>query len=127
MIPCWVKVVFWLLALGASTFYGLFAVDIFVPVKTLDDIKKKHQPAWLVHQAWLNFAGSIVGWACLWVVCVKVWPFVSRDSFESLTWGDAALAFVAFLGVTGYIPYTATAIARTASGAITKAAGIGKE
>jgi hypothetical protein len=132
MIPCWFKILFWSLAFIGSGFYGWCAVEIFLPLEftqqTADLREHKKKRSWRVHQRWLNFSGSMVGWWCLWVVGVKVWPlwpFVIAS--ESLTWGDAALAFVAFLGVTGLIPYAATRLVDTVSGAITKIAGAGKE
>jgi hypothetical protein len=36
----------------------------------------------------------------------NVGPYLSSDAEPSFGWGYAALALVAFLGVTGYLPYT---------------------
>jgi hypothetical protein len=132
MIPCWFEILFWSAAFLGSGFYGWCAVEIFLPLEvtlqTADLRKHKEKCSWRVHQRWLNFAGSMVGWWCLWVVGVKVWPFWPFViASESLTWGDAGLAFVAFLGVTGFIPYAATTLIVTAYGTVAKLAGIGKD
>jgi hypothetical protein len=99
-------------ALVASALSGWKAAEIFLPLippntRQEDDLEehKKRWP-WKVHQFWLNFVGSATGWVCLWFVIVKVWPYLSSDAEPSFGWGYAALALVAFLGVTGYLPYT---------------------
>jgi len=52
-----------------------------------------------LHQHWLNFAGSIFGWAALIVVIERL-----HDVSRLGVW-DVAATLVAFWGVTGYLPY----------------------
>jgi hypothetical protein len=131
MIPCYFKVGFCIFALTASLFYGWKAVEIFLslsPSRTDADLHRhKKKWSWQLHQFWLNFFGSAVGWTCLWFVIVKVWADVACDRFPSLSWGESALALVAFLGVTGYLPFTAVNLANTATSLIGKLSGVGKD
>ncbi len=99
----WIIVPFWLVALGASVFYGARARDVHVaPGKDSGDPYKDLKPAYRVHQFWFNFAGSFAGWCAVWAMnpaaCLR------SECTANLTWGSAALAVVAFAGVTGHLP-----------------------
>jgi len=54
-------------------------------------------------------------------------PFAAADSFPSLSWGDVGLAFVAFVGVTGYLPAMVAAIVQTGLSVIGKISGAGEK
>jgi len=62
----WPNVAFWILAFSASLFYGWKATDIF------NVFPFKPSWAWTLHQRWLNFSGSFVGWIALWFLGQKV-------------------------------------------------------
>ena len=82
----------------ASLFYGVFAVDA---LEVSEEDKKKiagNAPLrW--HQRWLNFLGSFVGWSLAYVVFRHVCP---AYDFRP---ADFPLAFLAFIGMTGHLPY----------------------
>jgi hypothetical protein len=120
-------ILFCVVALVASGLYGWYAVKIFLPdidprkwgMHSSDSLKKRMPFCWHMHQIWLNFAGSLVGWACLW--------FVGKRIVESTTyfgWDYALLALIAFIGVTGYLPSTAVGIVQAIGTLVDKFAGL---
>jgi hypothetical protein len=127
MIPLWVRIVYTLIALAASALYGWYAVKIFLGVPPPGQLEHRKFLSCRNHQRWLNFSGSIVGWICLWILGVKFVPFAAADSFPSLSWGDVGLAFVAFVGVTGYLPAMVAAIVQTGLSVIGKISGAGEK
>ena len=64
-----------------------------------------------IAQRWLNFVGSIFGWAALFVVIERL-----RRDVPNLGVGDAVVmlvaTLVAFLGITGYLPYAILQLAQ---------------
>ncbi len=89
-------VVFALVAIVFSVFYGFKAFDIF----GVDHTDKP--AAWKFHQFWLNFAGSLAGWLMLWVAVRRVCLVVGSD--HALKMSDFILFLVAFVGITGFLP-----------------------
>jgi hypothetical protein len=117
-------VAYWLVALVASALYGWKAVEIFTDVP---NHKGKPPSAWWWHQRWLNFAGSVVGWVALWVVGKKLLPcFLTECAAEPSIW-LALSTFIAFVGVTGYLPFTVVGLVSGASVLASKAADVVKE
>lgn len=98
-------IAFWLLAITASVFYGLKACVIF-EVPTCG----KTWP-WKLHQFWLNFAGSAVGWIALWSLVPRVIGCFAHGCSAELTWSDVGVFFLAFVGVTGHLPVAVVGIA----------------
>jgi hypothetical protein len=124
-LPC---ILFCVVALVASGLSGWYAVKIFLtdidPRKrwkhSSSYSQKKRMPfCWHMHQLWLNFVGSLVGWACLWFV-VR-WIVGGTSNFG---WEYALLALIAFIGVTGYLPSTAVGIVQAIGTLVEKAAGL---
>lgn len=91
---------FSIVAIGMSIFYGLRACEIF-NVSTKD-----RMPSWRFHQFWLNFLGSGVGWVATWAVLRATVECASAECSLSLSSSAVALFFLAFIGVTGYLPAT---------------------
>jgi hypothetical protein len=130
MIPCWVRIAYALVALTASALYGWYAVKIFLGVPSKDEQKHfahRDRLSWRNHQRWFNFCGSLVGWICLWFLGLKFVPVAVTDSYPSLKWGDIGLAFVAFVGVTGYLPGAVVTVVNTGMTVIGKITGGGGE
>ncbi|WP_126460858.1 hypothetical protein [Sulfuritortus calidifontis] len=93
-------VLFAILAIGMSVFYGLRACEIFsVPISD-------RKPSWRFHQFWLNFLGSGVGWVAAWAVLRATVECASVDCALSVSPSAVSLFFLAFIGVTGYLPAT---------------------
>ena len=98
--PCYYvcPLAFTVIGLAFSFFYGWKAFDIF-------RIEGKDMPPALkFHQFWLNFLGSIVGWLMLWVALRRL-GFVIASPDHPLKVSDFILLLVAFIGVTGYLPF----------------------
>jgi hypothetical protein len=53
---CWLGIIFPIVALAFSVFYGLKARVIF-----FDDPGDGRKPSWKFHQCWLNVLGSLGG------------------------------------------------------------------
>ena len=115
---------FWAVAVAASLFYGAFANRIFLvmpPVAVTG--------VWWVHQGWFNFVGSLAGWGALWALIPG--PCLRGACEAQVTWSAATLAFVAFTGITGHLPFVFMnvasgigAVLATFQKAIVKAAGL---
>jgi len=78
-------------ALGWAIFFGWRAVPIFVK----SEIYAKKKWDWWLYQVWFNALGAFVGWVALW----SVW------NLHHLTFEYTVLVLVAFLGITGNLPY----------------------
>jgi hypothetical protein len=96
-MPYLSPVVFAVVALVFSLFYGWYAFDIFRVDRRSMRIPER------VHQFWLNFLGSIAGWLLLWVAVQRL-AFVIASPVHPLKVSDFILLLVAFIGVTGFLP-----------------------
>ena len=116
----WITCAFWTLALIASIFFGLKAFDLF-GVST-----KGRTGAWLVHQFWLNFLGSAFGWTAGWFIIRKVWLSLDATGPMDFGWLDAVWIAVAFVGMTGYLPYVVVSVLADIKGLVLKIIKLGK-
>jgi len=91
------KILYWTLALALSRWYGKHAPDA-LDVPEDDKVRIAHNPDLRFHQFWFNFLGSLVGWSLLYVVLRHY-----RDNTTGVD--DAILLFVAFVGMTGHLPF----------------------
>jgi hypothetical protein len=87
-----------LVALIASLFYGCNALKIF------DMPSEERSGAWRLHQFWLHFLGSAVGWIAFWFLVPHVKDCLMRPCAPVFTSSDVVLFFLAFVGVTGHLP-----------------------
>jgi hypothetical protein len=117
---CWLPGTFSAVAIVASAIHGYFAVEIFTPNVAPHYIRKAPAASpptpsalvvkplsWHVHQFFLNFCGSLVGWIALWFVGQKLLCAFHGDPSDitwDITWPNAGISLVAFFGVTGYLP-----------------------
>lgn len=99
-IPYCFVILFWAAALVVSGTLGYFCLEAHgLP-------KEKLSSAVRNHQRWFNFTGAFVGWVALWCLVRRGWGVWRLPSSSGqLTWSDFALGFVAFVGVSGYLPY----------------------
>lgn len=93
---CCVLKIYLVIALIFSAFYALKAYDIFTSKKLLEN----NTPT-IIHQIWLNFLGSAVGWICLWFVAKTI---ITAPEPYKPDLHDIFMGFVAFAGVTGHLP-----------------------
>ncbi len=113
-----ISVAYWVIAVAASALYGWKAVEIFTDVPSQ---RSRPPAAWWWHQRWLNFLGSLVGWVALWILGRKLVPCVAGRCNPGLEGSYALLGFLAFVGVTGYLPYGVVGILTGASTLAAKA------
>jgi hypothetical protein len=117
---CWFTVVFWVVGLGMSLFHGLCAVSIF-------NVKAPPKAGiWNFHQFWFNFCGSVSGWIALWFLLHKIALSLNAPAAASPKLSDIALFFLAFIGVTGYLPFSVITGVESFREIAAKIAGIGK-
>lgn len=91
---------FWVIAVLSSLFYGFAAFKIF-------SVDTKDRPfLWWAHQIWFNFLGSLAGWAAFWFLSLRVIEVAPANYMRYISIWDAATAVVAFIGMTGHLPYT---------------------
>jgi hypothetical protein len=97
-IPVSFEVAFWSVAFIISGFLGWFCFEIH----NLSQSSYKW-PAF-IQQVWLNFIGAIVGWTAVWLLVRQWWTIPPATA--RMTVSDLGLALTAFIGVTGYLPFT---------------------
>jgi hypothetical protein len=72
---------------------------------TSSTVKHADKPAaWKFHQFWLNFAGSLAGGLTL-LVAVRRVCLVITSTHDAFKMTDFML-FLAFVGVTGFLPFS---------------------
>ena len=119
--PAIARSTFFAFAVLFSIFYALKAIDIFTGSKSADMSGPQK-----IHQYWLNFVGSAVGWCCLWFVGLKVVGHISSGTDPEIGWPYACVALVAFVGITGYLPFTVVKLVNSVGGLVEKIPGISK-
>lgn len=101
-IPCWFVVTFWVVAFVGSGLLGVYCREVHEIEKArLSGVR-------LAQQMWFNFIGALFGWAALWCLARHAWSaaWLRSSSTGTVTVSDFALGFVAFVGVSGYLPVT---------------------
>jgi hypothetical protein len=119
-IPHWFVWLFWVLALLFSAFYGWKAFDAF------DDRPPGKPWGWWAHQVWFNFAGAVVGWAAMWFIVRKLWHVLATDSPADFGWSDGVLSALAFVGITGHLPYATAGLLKGIRELARKLTGLGQ-
>lgn len=119
-MPSAFSIPFWAIGLLFSLFYGWKACDAF-GVPTTD------KPwAWRLHQFWFNFLGSLLGWAAAWFLARRTWHCLAVACPAQIDWSDATLIAVAFVGVTGHLPYAIAGVLQGIKDLALKVAGLAK-
>lgn len=117
-MPTWFAWAFGLVALVASLFYGVKACDIL-------EVSSAGKPwAWKLHQFWLNFLGALVGWAAMWPLVPRVAGCLLEPCAPALTVADVAVFFLAFVGITGFLPVTVVGLVLSVKELVGKLAGL---
>lgn len=97
----WFMWMFWAVAFAFSLFFGLNAV----PILASHENTKGRPRAWWIYQFWFNFVGSISGWMALAAIVRNLCLVVDASKPFTPGWSDAALFFLAFIGITGHLPF----------------------
>jgi hypothetical protein len=80
----------------------------------------------LWQQRWLNFVGALIGWLVLRPVGVRYLGCLSSSGCPAVAgdWWTVFAGLVAFLGITGYIPYAVIGLIHAVLGALRTVAKI---
>lgn len=111
------NIIFLIIALGFSLFYGFRCKQIWFP-ESLSITRDR----WL-HEVWFNFTGSLIGWICIFAIYKSLSVFSWQTLVANILWQHIILFLIGLLGITGLLPYTLWCISRTANGLITKIFG----
>ncbi|GEM_PF-3358860 len=94
------KLAFFVCAAIIISFHTLFAFEAHEVI-----IKGGRRSGYyLFHQYLLNFAGSFIGWTFLYYIIFLRLPGV-LDATHRIAWEDILTVLIAFVGITGYLPY----------------------
>ena len=93
------------IAIIASLFFGVYAINIFFKKAEVPKTKDEHF-SWKIHQFWLNFVGSLSGWIILYFLLKRVEHLASNDYVFTLSFADFISFVLCFIGITGYMPAT---------------------
>lgn len=96
-----ISLIYWLVAIVNICVYSYYAFEIH----SIDTKMFKQNKWYMYNQYWLNGLGAFVGWLALYVFIFFRLPNV--DIATGIIWGDILILFVAFVGITGYLPYIA--------------------
>jgi len=120
-IPSWFEVAFWSVAFIVSGFLGGFCFEIH----SLNRSSYKWPAS--AQQVWLNFVGAFVGWIALWFLVRQWWGVWRLPSTPvaplQMTASDFGLALTAFVGISGYLPFTVVGAIQTFVALINKVVG----
>lgn len=92
----WFILCYWTVALIFSVLCSIYAFNIH-------GVPKVKGPS-LVHQYFLNFLGSILGWILLWIVFPNLKDSIQHLPSATFNFKDIILTILAFIGITGYLP-----------------------
>gem|GEM_PF-65444 len=95
--------VYLIVAVFVSLLYALFAVDIFAEpgtFKTLTSAKR-------IREITFHLAGSAVGFALLYYLIRKAQFSIYVKNYNLINITDVLLLLIAFIGISGYLPYVA--------------------
>jgi hypothetical protein len=94
-----VKIVFWVVAFLASLFYGTRATKIF-------NVNIDKMPfSWKFHQFWFNFLGSLAGWILAYSFVPDIYDSIVNNSKFELSLARILIFILAFIGMSGHLPY----------------------
>jgi hypothetical protein len=114
-------------ALLSAGFFGLYGLLMTWVIQRKDEreVQRSANPPWaegrrpwperlfslaqLLFQFWFNAAGGVVGWIAVW--------FLWLAPFKEYGWTHLVVFIVAFVGVTGNLPYLSTGIREALAGA----------
>jgi len=113
---------FWVVAILASGFYGWKAVEIFVQKEVANALTLSQR----VHQFWLNFVGAMAGWFSLDLIINRL-SASSSDCLAQATTAQLAVLLVAFLGITGLLPWAVVGSVDFLTGLVVKGLKKGSE
>jgi hypothetical protein len=77
---------------------------------------------WKIHQFWFNFAGSALGWLALYALKQNLASCLPGNCLSQLTFLDVVIFVIAFVGITGHLPFTTVSLLKYLMDLLTTAA-----
>jgi len=108
------NIIFLIVALGFSLFYGFSCKQIWFPENS-----KITKSRWL-HEVWFNFVGSFIGWICIFAIYKSLSVFGWQTLVVNISWQHIILFLIGVSGITGLLPYILWGISRTLDQLIVK-------
>jgi len=102
-----IDIIFLILAILFSVFYGVFWKQIWVMPLSPGLTKSR-----LLHEVWFNFIGSLTGWICLYIIYKSLSAFTWQTVVINISWQHIFLFIIALTGITGLLPYILWSISR---------------
>jgi len=110
------EILFLVIGFSFSFFYGVRSYYIFT-FRTIDKIEKERYKTitMKVHNFFVNFSGSVIGWMCLYLLYKDLLSSGLADvNLGKISFGHALLLFIALLGIWGILPHTFWGLASSA-------------
>lgn len=99
LFPPFLNLIFIICAILGISFHTLFAFEVH-------KVSKENESSYsFAHQYIFNFAGSFIGWVMLYYFLFIRLP--NLNIIQGINWEDLLIIFIAFIGITGYLPYYA--------------------
>lgn len=105
-----------------SVFYGARAAWIFMYPHP-ENPPRKTTKSWWIHQMWINFWGSFIGWICVYLLVFNLKDNVTLIS-QNFSFGLLSLFVVGVLGTMGFLPLTAWLLANSIAVLTRKITGV---
>lgn len=96
-----------LIGFAASVFYGVYARKIFWNKAQRDENDKENYVFKIIHQFWLNFAGSFAGWFCIYLFL----NILLHIPLSELSIAHVLLFGFGIIGIVGWLPTTLLGVA----------------
>lgn len=113
-----VDLLFLVIGVGLSLFYGLCSYRVFIyphtdDVYTKNDLKKFDVTKRArFHEGWTHFICSVIGWICLYILYKNlVATGIGSINVQAITFNHFLLLLIGLLGVVGFLPLTLWGIA----------------
>lgn len=68
-----------------------------------------------VRQFILNYAGSFVGWVCLWIIFNRLSHWITNNYADTPGAWEIFLFIVSFIGITGHLPLASVTLIQNLS------------
>jgi len=111
--------IFLVFAIFFSFFYGCCGWFLWFN----QDSRPKLRKSRIFHEMWFNFAGSLIGWICIFATYKSLASLGWQDVVGNIRWQHIALFIIGTLGITGLLPYVLWGISRSVDSFIAKLLG----
>ncbi len=111
-------VIYVVIALIFSSFYGLYAENIFYTKNQKEKIKEEYDSESIkyfhFHQHWLNFVGSCIGWFSLYLFI----SILQKVEVKEISFANILLLIIGVIGIVGWLPMTLWGVTKSLADAV---------